>query len=78
MNKEPKDNPLTSLPIAAVMLITETLQAIAETDPALTDKLIKRFKALADSPIGEDNPTSLELVALITKEMEAIRANAEK
>lgn len=78
MSEQPKDSALTSLPIAAVMLITETLLGIAESDPDLADRLIKRFRLLAESPLGKDNPSSLMLVDLVAKEMETIRGNAEK
>ena len=72
MNEQPKDSPLTSLPIAAVMLITETLQAIAETDPELTKKLIQRFRALSDSSLGRDNPSSLEIVGYSEKAVDSV------
>lgn len=70
MSSEDFSKTVNVMPIAAIMMITEVIFELQDSDKELARRLIKRFKALYDNPLGSSSPESMKFIQLVINEME--------
>jgi hypothetical protein len=78
MNEKPKESeaenkqePTTVIPIAVLLVMIEMLEEMRVKDPEFIDKLIQRLSKIKETSLGEAYPKSVDLIAVLAKQLGA-------